>query len=274
VKNPQSTSAKEDEVLAITAGGILIYLEETPFKDRRPINRAVYEDVEHEMWGVGVAENNEPDQMVLNASIRLFFETKAMALLPPMTIDRDVFLPSENFKLSPGKQFHFKPGTTPDQKKNALLFHLIPDVSDGWKDVITLVQELSDDDTAINKYTQGNDSRNLNKTARGISMIMNVSNLPLKEVMGNIDSMWIEPCIQALIDWNMENLEPETVQLVHGDEIAAMWKDIKRFGKTSFMEWSPTGSSTMMAKEVLLQKWHSFLQKKLSENISDLTEDL
>jgi hypothetical protein len=91
-------------------------------------------------------------------------------------------------------------------------------------------------------------------------MIMNASSLPTKEVLSNIDKMWIEEMIESLVEWNMENLEPETVKKLLGDKHAQVWDAIKKFGKTNFMEWFATGSSTFMQKEVLMHKLQGFLQ--------------
>lgn len=249
------------ECIVTMAGGQVIKAEENPYKDqRRPVYRCVYEDVEHEMWGVGVAENNDPNQRVTNAAFRLFLEGKAFALLKTFSVDRSQFQASEDFKVFPGKRWDMKPGLSPDERKTALIWHDTQDVTEGWEKVIALSEQFSDDDTGITKYTQGTDSQHLNDTATGISMIMNASALPLKEVISNIDERWIEPMIEALIEWDMEYLEPETVKACCGEKTAAMWAKIKAYGKTNFMEWFATGSETFMAKEVLMHKLQGFLQ--------------
>jgi hypothetical protein len=76
--------------------------------------------------------------------------------------------------------------------------------------------------------------------------------------------MWIEPIVECLIDWNLKYLEPETVQKIHGDEAAAKWAEIKQFGKSSFMDWQATGTSSFMQKEVLTNKIRAFAEFALS----------
>jgi hypothetical protein len=210
------------------AGGVVVKVDESPYGDKNPAKRCVYEAVEHEMWGVGVGENNAPHQKVTNAAFRLFMEGKGMALLGTSSVDRSKFLPTEDFRKFPGKVYQMKPGLTPDERKEAIVQHVEPDITGGWMDVIRMSEQFSDDDTGITKYTQGDDSSNLNKTASGISMIMSASSLPIKEVIQNIDEMWIEPVIECLIDWDLKYLEPETVQKIHGDEAAQLWAQIKQ----------------------------------------------
>jgi hypothetical protein len=259
-----STDGEQVDVVVIMAGGVVVKVDESPWGDKKPVLPCVYEAADHEIWGVGVAENNAPNQKNINAAFRLMNEGKGIALNPPISIDRSKFLPMENFKIGPGKVYDMKPGLSVDDRKNAVIVHPMPDVSNGWMDLIQMSEQFSDDDTGITKYTQGDDSTHLNKTATGISMIMSASSLPIKEVIQHIDSMWIEPMIECLIEWNLKYLEVETVQKIHGEEHAQIWAQIKEFGKSSFMEWKATGTSSFMQKEVLANKLQSFSQFALS----------
>jgi len=245
----------------------VIKAEENPNK-ARPIRRCVYEEVEHEINGVGIAENNEPHQRVTNAAFRLYMEGKAFALLKTCSIDRSKFEASENFKLFPGKSYAMKPGLSPEERKTAIIWHDMMDVTEGWENVISLSEKFSDDDTGITKYTQGNDSSHLNKTAHGISMIMNAASLPLKEVLTNVDQMWIEGHIEDLIQWNIDFLEPQIVSAKFGEDKGKLWAEIKQFGKSNFMEFKATGSSTFMQKEVLVNKLQGFMQVAMSNPIT------
>ena len=276
-KNDSGANSSDEtmvEAIIQMAGGYVIKAEENSYKNkRRPVTRCVYEDVEHEMWGVGVAENNDPNQRVINAAFRLYLEGKAMALMKTYSADRSKFETSEDFKIFPGKRFDMKPQLTPDERKTAIIWHDVQDVTAGWEKVIELSESFSDDDTGITKYTQGNDSQHLNKTATGISMIMSASSMPLKEVIGNIDEMWIEQHIESLIEWDFDYLEPEVVKKFLGDKQAALWTQIKQYGKSNFMEWFATGTSTFMAKEVLMNKLNGFLQVVAgNEHLSSLTD--
>ena len=260
-------SADMMDVIAIMAGGVVVKVSESPY-GKMPAHRCGYEEVEHEMWGVGVAENNQPHQKTVNAAFRLFMEGKGMALLGTKSVDRSKFLPTEDFRKYPGKVYQFKPGLSPEERNTAIIDHKEADITDGWLDVIHMSEQFSDDDTGITKYTQGDDSSNLNKTATGISMIMSASSLPIKEVIQNIDLNWIEPIVECIIEWNLKYLEVETVQKIHGDEAAQMWQQIKEFGKTSFMDWQATGTSSFMQKEILTNKLRAFSEFAMSNPVT------
>ena len=271
------TKAREMvDVVAIMAGGVVVKVNESPYGQKMPAYPCTYEEVAHEIWGVGVAENNSPHQKVTNAAFRLFMEGKGMALLGTKAVDRSAFMPTEDFKKYPGKVYQFKSGLSPEARKAAIIEFTEPDITGGWMDVLRVSEQMSDDDTGITKYTQGDDASNLNKTATGISMIMSASSLPIKEVIQHIDGNWIEPMVEAIIEWNLKYLEPETVQKIHGDEAAQTWAQIKEFGKSSFMDWQATGTSSFMQKEVLTNKLRAFADFALSNPMTaekvDVTE--
>jgi hypothetical protein len=251
------------DAIVIMAGGVVVKVSPSPY-NRCPTKRCTYEEVEHEMWGVGVAENNAPYQKTVNAAFRLFMEGKGMALLGTKAVDRSKFLPTEDFKKYPGKVYQFKPGLSPEEKQAAIIEFTEPDITGGWMDVIRMSEQFSDDDTGITKYTQGDDASNLNKTATGISMIMSASSMPIKEVIQHIDEHWIEPIVEDLIEWNLKYLEPETVAKIHGKEAGEKWMQIKQFGKTSFMNWKATGTASFMQKEILANKLRAFADFALS----------
>jgi hypothetical protein len=253
------------DAIVIMAGGFVVKVDPSPY-GKNPSMRAVYEAVEHEMWGVGVAENNAPHQKVVNAAFRLVMEGKGMALLGTASVDRSKFMPQEDFRKFPGKVYLFKPNLSPEERQTAIIHHVEPDVTEGWRDMIAMSDQFSDDDTGITKYTQGDDSSHLNKTATGISMIMSASSLPIKEVIQNIDEMWIEEIVERTISWNLKYLDVETVRKIHGDDIAQKWEAVKRFGKTSFMEWKATGTASFMQKEILTNKIRAFADFALSND--------
>jgi len=255
------------DVVVIMAGGVVVKVDESPY-GQAPTLRCVYEDVPHEIWGIGVAENNATPQKITNAAFRLFMEGKGMSLLGTASVDRSKFLATEDFKKFPGKVYQMKPGLSPEERQTAILHQIEPDITGGWMDVIRMSEQFSDDDTGITKYTQGDDSSNLNKTASGISMIMSASSLPMKEVIQNIDELWIEPMVESLIEWNLKYLDVETVKKIHGDEAADVWRQIKEFGKHSFMDWQATGTSSFMQKEILTNKLRAFADFAMSNPVT------
>jgi hypothetical protein len=245
-------------IMGIMFGQILSRVTIAPWK-KRPMYRALYEEEEGEMWGTGVADNNSTSQKVTNAAFRLFLEGKAWAMLGYSHVDRSKFAASEDFAMYPGKVLQRAPGVTVEEAKQAIDHVTFRDVTDGWQSVIGLAEKFSDDDTGITKYTQGNDSGNLNDTATGITIISNAATQTLKEVLQNVDRHWLTPCTDSLLEWNMQNLKPETVAYWYGQDAGEKWRAIQAFGSYSFMVWKPTGIMTFIQREQNLQKINAFL---------------
>lgn len=247
-----------DEVYAVMIGTTLLRLDPNP--GQRPIMRAVYEESESEFWGVGPAENNEMNQRIINGGFRLFLEGKGFSLLGMFDIDRSKYAESEDFRMHPGKVFQRRAGVTQDEAKGAINQIKFEDVTEGWKDVIALAAQFSDDDTGVLRYDQGLPSNHFNQTATGINLLMGASALPMKDVMDNIDRDWIVPVAEAQMRWNLDHLTEETVAGWFGQEDGERWRAIREFGDTAFMTLRSSGSSGYVSREVRAQKLSIFAQ--------------
>lgn len=261
--NPSGAAPEMREAIVTMAAGFVCRRRLVDYDmSQRPTHRCCYEEVEHELDGVGLAENNETHQKVINAAFRLYMTGKGLALLPPITADPSKFLKGEDFKLRENKVFKWKAGTTPEEQANAFKLHILPDVTQGWERVIDIAERFSDEDTGITKYTQGNDARHLNDTAAGISIIMGAQAVPAKEVMANVDRMWVRPCVEALLKWDLDHLRIDTVRRLHDDETADLWAQVVEFylqyGTTPMLAIRATGASTFVAREVLMTKLTAF----------------
>ena len=252
---------KRVSIVGILAGGVVVKCAKNPnAHDHRGFWRCVWEKVENEFHGVGIARNNEGPQRLLNGAVRLLVESKSLTAMPAKIVQKGAFLDGEDFILTPDKTLYAKNNLTPDQVVAAIRQLKFEDVSQGLNEVINIAQIASDDDTAQSKYSSGNDGAHLNPTATGVSMIMGAAALPLKEVLQYIDVMWIEPIVEALIDWNLENLKPEVVDAVFGPEDAARWAEIQAAGVKTFMTWNATGATAYAQKEMLLQRINQLIQ--------------
>jgi hypothetical protein len=235
------------DAIVIMAGGVVVKVDE-PYGSKNPAKRCVYEAVEHEMWGVGVAENNAPHQKVTNAAFRLFMEGKGMALLGTASVDRSKFLPTEDFKKFPGKVYQFKPGLSPGGAQGS--HHPPPGDGhhgrlDGRDPHVRAVQRRRHRDHQVHagrrlEQPEQDCLRHLHDHVGLLAADQGGD----PEHRRDVDRAGVE----HLIEWDLKYLEVETVQKIHGDKIAQLWAQIKQFGKTSFMDWQATGTSLLHAK--------------------------
>lgn len=146
-------------------------------------------------WGIGVAESIRDSQMLINSLTRLMVDNKALSGNGMFAIQKeqlDTRATKDGLKVYPGKVFFIKGDVNTAIKPLAF-----PDVTGGIEVAIDRFERWADEESGIPKYTQGESSSFLNKTATGMSMIINQSNVFLKTTIRNIDEFWIKPLAKA-----------------------------------------------------------------------------
>ena len=151
-------------------------------------------------WGIGVAESVRDSQKVINSFSRLMVDNKVLSGNGMFAIQRDLIdtrATKNGFKVYPGKIFFTK-----GDANAAIKPLMFPDVTAGLDVALDRFERWADEESGIPKYTQGESSSFLNKTATGMSMIINQSNVFLKTTIRNIDQYWIKPIAQEFNNLN------------------------------------------------------------------------
>lgn len=216
-------------VVATGSGGHIIKLSKNlDVAGTRPFYSSVYERVPYELLGVGIGENIHDMAKLIRGAFNLFVDAKKLAL-PMIGVNSQKKIPGMTFQFSPFKVWEFNG----DPKESVFPFNF-PDISDGLIPLIELAERYADEITGIPKWTTGQDSKMLNKTATGISMLMNASSQLMRGAIVNLDDYIVEPIATEFYYWNLEHNKR---------------KDIK-----GIYNISASGLSTLMQKETLNQQ--------------------
>lgn len=146
-------------------------------------------------YGIGVAESIRDSQMLINSFARLMVDNKALSGNGVFAINKEVIdtrATQDGLENYPGKVYFVK-----GDVRNAIMPMQFPDVTGGLEVAMDRFERWADEESGIPKYTQGESSSFLNKTATGMSMIINQSNIFLKTTIRNIDEFWIKPLAKA-----------------------------------------------------------------------------
>ena len=146
-------------------------------------------------YGIGVAESIRDSQMLINSFARLMVDNKALSGNGMFAINKEVIdtrATKDGLLNYPGKVYFVK-----GDVRNAIMPLQFPDVTAGLEVAMDRFERWADEESGIPKYTQGESSSFLNKTATGMSMIINQSNIFLKTTIRNIDEFWIKPLAKA-----------------------------------------------------------------------------
>jgi hypothetical protein len=227
------------QINAWVCGNEVIRCVLNPFTPARiPYAAFPYEINPYQIWGVGVAENMEDAQMLMNGHVRMAIDNLALAGNLVFDVDEASLVPGQNFDIFPGKVFRRQSGVT-GTAINGLKF---PNTAPENIQMYQIARQLSDEETGIPSVLHGQTGvSGTGRTAAGLSMLMGSGSLSIKTVIKNIDDFLLKPIGESLFQWNMQYNE-EAPEII-GD-----------------LSIKPRGTSAVMQKEVRSQRLTSLLQ--------------
>ena len=235
----QMSEFDEVQVNAWVCGTIVLRCVLNPFTPARiPFQVFPYEVNPYQLWGVGVAENMEDAQKLMNGHVRMAIDNLALAGNLVFDVDEASLVPGQNMDIFPGKIFRRQSGVT-GTAINGLKF---PNTAGENLQMYQVSRQLADEETGIPSIVHGQTGvTGTGRTAAGLSMLMGSAGLSMKTVIKNIDDMLLKPLGEAYFQWNMQfNKDVEDIQ---GD-----------------LEIKPRGVAAVMQKEVRTQRLTSLLQ--------------
>jgi len=241
----------------------VIRIVQNPFKPfRTPYQSFVYEKNPYTFFGIGVPENMDDAQQIMNGHARMAIDNLALAGNLVFDVDESALASNQTMEVFPGKIFKRQAGS-PGQSIYGLKF---PNTAVENMQMFDKFRQLADESTGLPSYSHGQTGvQSMTRTASGMSMLMGAASLNIKTVIKNIDDQLIKPLGEALFQWNMQFYEGDLP--IHGD-----------------LEIKATGSSSLMKKEVRSQRLTMFLQTvqnpaiapfvRMSEVIKELAHSL
>ena len=222
-----------------TVRGKVIRIVENPFKPFRiPYQAFNYEKNPYQFFGIGVPENMEDAQAIMNGHARMAIDNLALAGNLVFDIDESALVNNQSMEVFPGKIFKRQAGV-PGQAIYGIKF---PNTAPENMQMFDKFRQLADESTGIPSYSHGQTGvQSMTRTASGMSMLMGAASLNIKTVIKNIDDSLIKPLGESMFQWNMQFYEGE-LPIIGDFEIKA------------------TGSSSLMRKEVRSQRLTMFLQ--------------
>ena len=229
----------EVQVNIWTCKGKVIRMVENPFKPFRiPYQAFAYENNPYQFFGIGVPENMDDAQQIMNGHARMAIDNLNLAGNLVFDIDESALVNNQNMEVYPGKIFKRQAGV-PGQAIYGIKF---PNTAVENMQMFDKFRQLADESTGIPSYSHGQTGvQSMTRTASGMSMLMGAASLNIKTVIKNIDDHLIKPLGESMFQWNMQFYEGE-LPIIGDFEIKA------------------TGSSSLMRKEVRSQRLTMFLQ--------------
>ena len=208
----------------------------TPF--RLPYHAFPYERNPYSFFGIGVAENMDDSQKIMNGHARMAIDNLALSGSLVFDVDETALVGGQTMEIYPGKIFRRQAGV-PGTAINGLKF---PNTSHENMMMFDKFRQLADEQTGIPSYSHGMTGvQSMTRTASGMSMLLGAASLNIKTVIKNLDDFLLKPLGESYFEWNMQFLDSEIG--VEGD-----------------LEVKATGTNSLMQKEVRSQRLTTFLQ--------------
>lgn len=183
-------------------GDIVIRAVLNPFKPTRiPYHSCPYELNPYSFFGIGVAENMEDTQLIMNGFMRMMIDNAALSSNLVFEVDEANLVPGQDLKVYPGKVFRRQAGA-PGQAVFATKFQ---NVTQECIMVFDKARQLADEATGMPSYSHGQTGvSGVGRTASGMSMLMGAAAQNIKSVVRNIDDYLLVPLGKALFAFNMQ----------------------------------------------------------------------
>lgn len=209
-----------------------------PFKPAKiPYHAVPYELNPYSLAGVGIAENMDDTQTLMNGFMRMAVDNAVLSGNLIFEVDETNLVPGQDLSVYPGKVFR-RQGGAPGQ---AIFGTKFPNVSSENLQLFDKARQLSDESTGMPSFAHGQTGiSGVGRTASGISMLMNAASGNIKTVIKNIDDYLLAPLGKAFFNFNMQfDFDKE----IKGD-----------------LEVNARGTESLMANEVRSQRLMQFLQ--------------
>jgi len=229
-----------DEVSANVwvCNGEVLRMVLNPFKPARiPFYAVPYEHNPYSFFGVGIAENMDDTQTLMNGFMRMAIDNAALSGNLIVEVDETNLVPGQDLNIYPGKIFR-RQGGAPGQ---AIFGTKFPNVAGENMQLFDKARVLADESTGFPSFAHGQTGvSGVGRTASGISMLMSAANGSIRTVVKNVDDYLIRPLGKSFFAFNMQFDFDEDIR---GD-----------------LEVRASGTESLMANEVRSQRLMQFLQ--------------
>jgi len=209
-----------------------------PFKPSTiPYYATPYEHNPYSFFGVGIAENMDDTQTLMNGFMRMAIDNAALSGNLIIEVDETNLVPGQDLSVYPGKVFR-RQGGAPGQGIFGTKF---PNVAQENMQLFDKARVLADESTGFPSFAHGQTGvSGVGRTASGISMLMSAANGSIRNVVKNVDDYLIRPLGKSFFAFNMQfDFDSD----IRGD-----------------LEVRASGTESLMANEVRSQRLMQFLQ--------------
>lgn len=211
-----------EPVVVVWSGNTILRVSENPFPDKEPpFVGAPFSPIPFSFHGNGLPYFLEDITKVKTAIMRTFIDlmansTNGMKHVQKGTIDQLNIRRLREAKIGTVVEWDDLNGKRDDIKN---------DIPSSLQSMYELFTGEGENESGITRYNQGLDAKSLNKTATGITAIMNQSQMRTWETVTRFAEQYMKPLFRKWIAYNKEFLDKSVAVRVVGSEYTEISKD-------------------------------------------------
>ena len=268
IKIPKALKDQDElQVNAWICNGQILRLVLNPFTPVRiPYHAVPYELNPYSFFGIGVAENMEDTQLLMNGFMRMAVDNAALSANLLIEIDETNLVPGQSLDIYPGKVFRRQAGA-PGQSIHS---HSFKNVSQECLQMFDKSRQLADEATGMPSFAHGQTGvQGVGRTASGMSMLMGAAAQSIKAVVRNIDDYLLTSLGKSLFAFNMQfNFDPDIkgdLDVIARGTESLMRNEIRSQRLIQFMQMSANPTMAPFVK-------YDYILRELAASM-DLDED-
>ena len=211
-----------EPIVCVYSGETILRLSENPFPDKQPpFIGCPYSAKPFAFWGDAMAAFAEDSQNVKTAIMRTFIDlmahsTNGMKHVRKGSIDALNIRRLREAKVGTVVEWNDIGGYHPEVKT---------DIDGSLMKMYELFTGEVENETGITRYNQGLDAKSLNKTATGVTAIMNQSQMRIWETTSRFAEEYIKKLFRKWIAYNQAYLNEAIAVRIAGDEFVNILPD-------------------------------------------------
>ncbi len=209
-------------IVCVWSGNTILRITDNPFPDKAPpFVGAPYMAVPFSFWGNAMAFYLEDVTKVKSAIMRTFIDLMATSTNGINHIQKGALDPLNLRRLKEAKIGSVIEWNDLGQHKD----QVHNEIPQSLQDMYELFTAEGENESGVTRYTQGLDAQSLNKTATGITAIMNASQMRTWETTTRFAEQFMKPLFRKWIAYNQAFLDKNIALRIVGDQYKEITPD-------------------------------------------------
>lgn len=159
---------------------------------------------EASMFGFGIPYIMRHPQAVMNGAYRMMMDNSGLSTAPQVIVNKDAVTPEDGSWTLRARKVWLRNSTASMAGVPAFETFNIPSNQGELANIIALSNETIDSVTSMPALAQGEQGSGVTKTAQGMALLMNSSNVTFRRIVKNFDDDVTVPIVRRFYHWNMQ----------------------------------------------------------------------